>query len=232
MTTPVRVTVLLFARLRELAGTRSLLVELPVGAVANDAWAAVETACPTLRGSAGGVRVAVDEDYATWSAPLRDGAVVAFIPPVAGGADDAVHVRLTSDPLDARALEEMVRGDADGAVCTFTGVVRNHAEGASVDRLEYEAYPGMAEAEMRQVAEEALAASGAHAVAVEHRVGVLEVGEASVVVCASAAHRAQAFDACRRTIDLLKERVPIWKKEHGPEGATWVDDAARARGRS
>jgi molybdopterin synthase catalytic subunit len=172
--------------------------------------------------------VAVNEEYASWDRPVQAGDAVAFIPPVAGGAPEpAVHVRLTTDPLDSAAAEALVRTDADGAVCTFTGVVRNHAEGRAVDHLEYEAYPEMAEPQMRRVGEEALRRTGATAVVLWHRTGSLAIGEASVVVSASAPHRAEAFEACRYAIDTLKAEVPIWKKEHGDGGAVWVDETER-----
>lgn len=134
-------------------------------------------------------------------------------------------VSLTDGVIDARELEEFARGDGDGAVCTFTGVVRDHNEGRAVTRLEYEAYPAMAESEMRRIGTEVLAATGADGLAIAHRVGSLAVGEPSVVVTAAAAHRADAFAACRRAIDELKARVPIWKREHTADGAVWVADA-------
>lgn len=231
MPVALRVEVLLFARLRELARERSLQVEVPPGATARDAWSAAVDRAPALAGAEGSVRVAVNEGYAAWDTTLHDGDAVAFLPPVAGGMDDAVHILLTNHELDPRACEQLVRGDADGGVCTFIGVVRDHAEGRAVEAIEYEAYPEMAVAEMRRVGEEALAASQASSVALHHRLGRLEVGVASVVVTAAAPHRAQAFDCCRRAIDALKERVPIWKREIGEGGAVWVDDAARAAAR-
>jgi molybdopterin converting factor subunit 1 len=224
----MRVEVLLFGRLREVAKERSLRRELAAGATAADLWWALRSACPSLGEAATGIRVAVNETYCSWDTELNEGDVVAFIPPVAGGAADearvtAVYVAITEEALDARHLEKMVRGDADGAVCTFSGVVRNHHEGRVVDRLEYEAYAAMAEAEMRRIGEEALTRTGASAMALWHRIGQLGVGESSVVVSASAAHRAEAFEACRYAIDALKERAPIFKKEHGPAGELWVE---------
>lgn len=221
------VEVLLFANLRELAGQRTLAVDVPAGSRARDVWRAAIATVPRLDGADSGVRVAVNEVYASWDTAVSDGDAVAFIPPVAGGVDHRVHVRLTTDVLDARALESMVRTDADGAVCTFSGVVRDNAEGRAVTRLEYEAYPGMTEAELRRIGADALQRFAVTAIAIEHRTGTLEVGEASVVVCASAAHRAPAFDACRWAMDTLKVEAPIWKKEHGEGGAVWVDETAR-----
>ena len=230
MTVVPTVEVLLFARLREVAGTGSLTVELPVAATARAAWEAAVRCRPALAGGASALRVAVNERYATWETTLQSGDVVAFLPPVAGGSTADVHVLLTADRLDPRACEALVRTDADGAVCTFTGVVRDHVGGEAVTAIVYEAYAAMAEGEICRIAREVLAATGATAVAVHHRVGELAVGEASVVVSASAAHRAEAFDACRRTIDAVKERAPIWKHERRRGGAVWVGDGAAAPG--
>jgi molybdopterin synthase catalytic subunit len=223
------VEVLLFARLREVAGASSVRLSVPGGALAaRDVWHALCAAHPRLAGLDGGLRVAVNQSYAGWDSPVASGDVVAFIPPVAGGSGRAgVHCRLTTEPLDPRHLEELVRTDEDGAVCTFTGVVRNHAEGHAVTDMDYEAYPGMAEAEMERIARDALVRFGVTAVAAAHRLGHLAVGDASVVVSVSAHHRAAAFEACRFVMDTLKAEVPIWKKEHGPDGSEWVDERLR-----
>lgn len=223
----MRIEVLLFAHLRERAGRSSVQLEVADSAKACDAWEALVRTMPQLGGAERSVRVAVNQTYASWESPLSDGDSVAFIPPVAGGSGKNVHVRVTGDALDQRALEGRVRTDSDGAVCTFTGVVRDHAEGRAVSRLEYEAYPGMAESELRRIGEQALAQFAATAIAIEHRTGSLEVGEASVVVSVSAPHRAGAFEACRWAMDTLKAQAPIWKKEYGEGGAVWVDEAAR-----
>jgi molybdopterin converting factor subunit 1 len=229
----VAVEVLLFARLRELVGRSSVALSVPVaasspGLCARDVWSALTAAHPRLAGADSGLRVAVNQSYASWDSPVASGDVVAFIPPVAGGSGrPAVHVWLTADPLDPRAVESLVRTDEDGAICTFVGVVRNHAEGHPVTHMDYEAYPGMAEAEISRIAADAVQRFGATAVAAAHRLGRLGVGEASVVVSASAPHRAAAFDACRYTMDTLKAEAPIWKKEHGPNGAEWVDERLR-----
>lgn len=236
MAVALQVEVLLFARLRELAGASSLAVSVaPSGSdgasvTARDVWDAACAVHPRLAGSDGGLRVAVKQAYVSWDAPVRAGDTVAFIPPVAGGSgsgEPGIHVWLTAEPLDARAVEQLVRTDEDGAICTFTGVVRNHAEGKLVTHLDYEAYQGMAEERMRAIAADALVRFGATAVAAVHRIGTLGIGEASVVVAASAHHRAAAFEACRYTIDTLKADAPIWKKEHGPDGAVWVDETGR-----
>jgi molybdopterin synthase catalytic subunit len=235
MTVAVRVEVLLFARLRELAGTASMPLHVAASAdsagvvSARDVWNALCAAHPRLAGADAGLRVAVNESYASWSSTVGEDDTVAFIPPVAGGSGRGdVHVRITTSPLDPRAIEALVRTDEDGAVCTFTGVVRNHADGHRVTHLDYEAYQSMAEERLTAIATEALRRTGATAVAAFHRTGTLGIGEASVVVAASAHHRAAAFEACRYTIDTLKADAPIWKKEHGPGGAVWVDETQRA----
>jgi molybdopterin synthase catalytic subunit len=109
-----------------------------------------------------------------------------------------------------------------GGVATFLGVVRNHNEGRAVTLLEYEAYTPMAQKEMQRIAEEIEAELPGVRLAALHRVGALHVGDLAVVCAASAPHRGEAFTACQRLIDRIKERVPVWKREHGPEGPYWV----------
>lgn len=152
-----------------------------------------------------------------------------------GDRDASVRlVALRSEPLSARELLEAVRAPAAGAVVLFAGSVRDHNEGRPVLRLEYEAYASMAEKEMRAIAEEIAGAANGLRLAVVHRVGALEVGEDAVLCAASAPHREQAFEACRALIDRIKQRVPIWKREHGPDGPYWVgwEDARCGPGRS
>jgi molybdopterin synthase catalytic subunit len=132
-------------------------------------------------------------------------------------------IELTAEPLDVRRTEAAVAHPGAGAVCSFTGVVRDHNRGEAVTRLEYEAYGGMAEREMRRIADEIAERWPGTRVAMVHRTGQLEIGEASVLISVSAPHRADAFDACRHAIDRLKESVPIWKKEHASSGAVWLE---------
>lgn len=129
---------------------------------------------------------------------------------------------IRNEPL---ALDEVVRAvqaPSVGAVAVFSGTVRDHNDGKPVSLLEYEAYVAMAKKEMQRIAEELERESPGVRLAALHRVGALAVGDVAVVCAASAAHRGQAFDACRRFIDRIKERVPIWKREHGPDGPYWV----------
>lgn len=129
---------------------------------------------------------------------------------------------VVSEPIDAARVAAAVSRPDAGAIVTFLGTTRDHNDGRRVTRLEYEAYPEMAEAEMRRIGAAACERWPVAAVAIVHRVGVVPVGEASVVIAVAAAHRGPAFEACRFAIDRLKEVVPIWKKEHFEGGEVWI----------
>lgn len=173
--------------------------------------------------------VAVNEEYVRdGETAIREGDAVALIPPVSGGADRDMCPRflVTGDPLDREALRDLVRTDASGAIVLFEGIVRNHHTGHEVLRLEYEAYASMAEKQLETVAREVLAefeGREVHDLAAHHRTGMLEVGDVSLLVAVSAAHRRDAFEAALRAVDRIKETVPVWKKEYGPEGAVWQE---------
>ncbi len=175
--------------------------------------------------------IAVNEEYVRdGDTRIEAGDTVALIPPVSGGAGEAAeavpHFLVTPDPLDRDALRDLVCTDEAGAVVLFEGVVRNHHQGHPVLRLEYEAYPSMAEKQLAAVAREVLAEFAAREVydlAAHHRTGMIEIGEASLLVAVSAAHRRDAFEAALRAVDRIKETVPVWKKEYGPEGAVWQE---------
>ncbi len=150
---------------------------------------------------------------------------VAFIPPVSGGSDPTPWVstiRITRERLDVAMLEATVGDPAAGAICTFVGATRESNAGRKVIRLEYEAYEAMALSEITKIAEEAGRRWDIVRIAIAHRVGLVDVGEPSVAIAVSAAHRAEAFEACRFAIDRLKEIVPIWKKEHFEGGEVWI----------
>jgi molybdopterin synthase catalytic subunit len=129
---------------------------------------------------------------------------------------------LTDDPIDPRALVERVMRKSDGAYVLFEGVVRNHHEGKAVESIFYDAYRPMAEKEMETIVRAIEAELPQVAVAVVHRLGHLIVGDSSIAIVAASPHRAEAFAACRALIDRIKETVPIWKKERGPDGEEWV----------
>jgi molybdopterin converting factor subunit 1 len=213
----VRVTVRLFAALRERAGTGRRELELPEGALAGDVFAALEIGTePT------GLAYAVNQEYADRSVALKAGDEVALIPPVSGGAGAEPLVLLGPEPIDLARLIAHVAGPDAGAIATFTGTVRATARERDVLDLEYEAYPGMAEQEIARIARAVVADHGCLRSAVWHRTGVVAVGEASVAIAISSAHRAAAFAACEQAIDTLKVTVPIWKKERYADGEVWI----------
>ncbi len=219
----IQVTARLFARLREQAGTESADLDLDAGATVADAYAGLRRLHPALEADLSRIRPARNQEFCEWDTPVGAGDEVAFIPPVSGGAPAEVLFEITADPLDARRLEAAVAHPGAGAICTFTGVVRDNSRGQAVTHLEYEAYPEMAEAEMRKIAHEIAQHWPAARVAMAHRTGALEIGEASVVVSVSCPHRADAIAACKHGIDRLKEVVPIWKKEFAAGGEAWIE---------
>lgn len=208
----MKVAIRLFAGLRELAGMRATEIELPADSTAADVWAALG-----LGDEPAGLLIAVNKTYAARDTVLADGDEVALIPPVSGGA-----FRLSEQPLSLDDVVREVASDAAGAIATFTGTTRAHSRGREVVRLEYEAYEGMAEAEMERIAAELGEKHSLVAVAIHHRVGVVGVGETSVVIAVSSAHRADALAACAGAIDTLKGAVPLWKKEIYVGGEEWI----------
>lgn len=226
----MRIDVRLFASYREAAGVSRFDVELPDGAAVSDALAAIEGRYPRLA-AAGRILTARNREYVDAGAPLADGDELALIPPVSGGSggrEDLAaegRIRVTDTPLSLDAAVDAVRADAHGGIVVFMGTVRERNRGQRVTRLDYEAFPEMAEVTMREIAERLEAAHGAR-LAMHHRVGELAVGETAVIVAAGAAHRDAAFAAARAAIDELKTVVPIWKKEHTEDGAVWIDDHA------
>jgi molybdopterin converting factor subunit 1 len=218
--------VLYFAHVRERTGLSSERLECPTGATVADVVRLLVARHPSLESLIPAVRVAVNGEFAAADATVPDGAELVLIPPVAGGAGTP-RAALTHAPLTDETmlqLTALVSGPAHGAVVTFSGTVRNHARGRQVTRLFYEAYERMALAQLEAVAAEVEGAISGVRIAVHHRLGMLEIGDVAVMIAASSAHRAEAFDACRRTIDRLKEQVPIWKREIGPDGEEWVSD--------
>jgi MoaE-MoaD fusion protein len=224
MPVAIAVRARLFARLREQAGTDAESVELPVGSTVADVYETMQRLHPGLETDRHSVRAALNQEFVEWNAAVADGDEVAFIPPVSGGAHGVgVLFELTPRPLDARRMETAVAHKGAGAICTFTGVVRDSSRGRSVTHLEYEAYEEMATAQMRKIADEIAERWPEARVAMAHRTGRLEIGEPSVVVSVSCPHRAEAIAACKWGIDRLKESVPIWKKEHAGDGTYWIE---------
>ena len=208
----MKVAVRLFAALRERAGTREAALELKEGASVDDVWPALG-----LGDEPAGLVYAVNRAYVERGTLLADGDEVALIPPVSGGA-----FVLSDAPLSLERAADEVASDGAGAIATFVGTTRARSRGRDVIRLEYEAYEGMAEAEMERIASVLRDRHDVIDVAIHHRVGPVEIGETSVVIAVSAAHRAAAFDACREAIDTLKQTVPLWKKELYVGGEEWI----------
>jgi MoaE-MoaD fusion protein len=214
----------LFATLRERAGTADLNREFSDGVSVGEIWHALTREFPALAGQDEALSFAVNQEYVKPDFRPGDGDEVAFIPPVSGGITDDVvgSVRIVRSRIDVAALEAAVADPGAGAIAAFVGMTRNENSGRRVLRLEYEAYEPMALSEMRKLAAEAGRRWKITRAAITHRIGVVEIGEASVAIAVSAPHRAEAFAACRFLIDRIKEIVPIWKKEHFEGGEIWV----------
>jgi molybdopterin synthase catalytic subunit/molybdopterin converting factor small subunit len=208
----MNVTVRLFAGLRERAGRGQLELELERGSCVSDVWPALE-----LGELPNGLLFAINRQYAPPTAKLEDGDEVALIPPVSGGA-----FRLTEKPIDPSAVIAEVASDHAGGIASFIGTVRIESRGRTVRHLEYEAYSGMAENVMSEIAEGIKRTYDLSEVAISHRTGRVEIGELSVVIAVSAPHRADALAACKEAIDRLKETVPLWKKEVYEGGEEWI----------
>ena len=202
----------LFAALRERAGSRSVELELLDGAVVGDVWNELG-----LGDEPDGLLYAVNRDYAEKGAKLSPDDEVAVIPPVSGG-----DFRLSETPLSIEGAVSEVRSDDAGAIATFVGTTRARSRGREVLHLEYEAYEGMAEQVMAELAESLKERHDLCEVAIHHRIGRVDIGETSVVIAVSAPHRAAALTACHEAIDELKLTVPLWKKELYEGGEEWI----------
>jgi MoaE-MoaD fusion protein len=208
----MKVTVRLFAGLRERAGFGERTLELPDGAAVGDVWTALE-----LGDEPAGLLFARNREYAPRESRLEDADEVALIPPVSGGA-----FRLSAEPLDLGAVVAEVADDRAGAVATFLGTTRVESRGRRVLHLDYEAYEGMAEQVMADVAAQLRGRYDLIEIAMHHRVGRVGIGETSVAIAVSAAHRHDALAACHEAIDALKQLVPLWKKEVYEGGEEWI----------
>lgn len=214
----MRVHIRLFAGLRERAGADGLDLELPDGARVSDALRAVGWLTDGVP-----VVMAVNLEYADEDTELVADDELALIPPVSGGATALIHARVTAEPLSLDAVVERVRDPRAGAVVTFSGVTRD------VSQLDYEAYAEMAQRRIAAIVAEAAERHGLCAAAAEHRTGTVVRSEASVVVAASAPHRAEAFAGAREIIDRIKAEAPIWKREEGDWVAGQTPGSPRPR---
>lgn len=224
----MRVRLLSFGPLRASLPEGGAVRELPLGARVVELLDGL-TADGTLKAEAlRSAAIAVNQEYAKRDQALADGDEVAILPPVSGGSDDEVSERkptvyLTHDAIDVKTVTAGLVDGPDGAVVIFDGVVRDNTRGRKTLYLDYEAYEEMALKQMHLLREEAIEHYGARDAAIVHRLGRIGIGESSVIIAVTSAHRAQAFAACRFVIDTLKKTVPIWKKEQFADGAVWAD---------
>ena len=204
------VKVKLFAGLRERAGWSER--DFDDITHVEDVWPAL-----SLGPEPAGLLYAVNKEYVERGHELSEGDEVAVIPPVSGGS-----FRLSTDPLSLDAVVDEVRSDRAGAIATFVGTTRVESRGRTVEHLDYEAYEGMAEQVMAEIADELKQRYDLCDIAIHHRTGRVEIGDASVVIAISAPHRQDALAACKDAIDTLKTKVPLWKKEVYEGGEEWI----------
>ena len=230
----MRVRVLFFGILKDLAGKSSDVPELADSASVADVLAHYARQMPQLKGSLSSLAVAVNQQYAGPETRLKADDEIALLPPVSGGSEKTSeesggetrtrrHASIVRFKIDTQQVLNNLKRSEDGAALVFEGVVRNHTRGRKTLYLDYEAYEDMALQQMEELAEQSLKQFQIRDVALVHRLGRLEIGETSVLVAVASAHRAAAFDACRWLIDTLKRIVPIWKKEYFEDGAMWAD---------
>jgi len=199
-------------------------LDLPEGGTVETAWSAVVDRHPALAQYRPYTLFAVGHDYVEPDHPLKAGDELSLFPPVSGGSGEAADLyAVVEHPLSPDDIATRVDEPGAGGIVIFSGVVRNETGGRPVKFLEYEAHTAMAEAKLREIGA-ALRGRwpGVKRVAMLHRIGRLEIGESSVLIAVSAAHRGDAFEACRYAIDTLKRIVPVWKKEYFEDGEVWV----------
>ena len=217
--------VLFFGQLKEIVGAAEQNFTASEGMCLEDLYASYAQKFPRLAEFRGSVAAAINQEYASWNTKPRAGDEVAFLPPVSGGVatpfEDILQIVRTR--IATGQIVALLKAAEDGAVAVFEGIVRNHSRGKSTLYLEYEAYEAMALSKMREIAANMHTEFAIDRLAMVHRLGRLEIGETSVLVAVSSAHRAAAFDACRYGIDTLKRIVPIWKKEYFSDGAVWSE---------
>ena len=231
----MRVRVLFFGVLKDLAGKSSDWLDLPEGASVRDVLTSYASRIPRLQESLASLALAVNQQYAGPDTKLKPGDEVALLPPVSGGSPESGetparppagrrrYASIVREIIDTQRIVDGLKRGEDGAALVFEGIVRNQTRERKTLYLDYEAYEEMALDQMESLASRALQQFQVRDVAIVHRLGRLEIGETSVLIAVASAHRAAAFDACRWLIDTLKRTVPIWKKEHFEDGAVWAD---------
>jgi MoaE-MoaD fusion protein len=220
----MNVEVFLFARLRELVGHNRVLVQRQELLTVRDVWDGLRAQYPQVEGFGKSLLVSVNQEFAGWDTPVKEGDELAFFPPVSGGDQIVKHViRIIRSPIQIEPLVNELRQPEDGGVVVFDGIVRNHSQGRKTLYLEYEGYEPMALKKMEEIEASARSRWPVNRIGIVHRLGRLEIGESSVVIVVTSAHRRAAFEACQYVIDTLKKTVPIWKKEFFADGEVWVE---------
>jgi molybdopterin synthase catalytic subunit len=233
----MHIKVLFFGLLKDVCGRTEEAITVPEGSTAGTVFDYYSAAFPRLRELASSIVLARNHEFASPAEPLTEGDEIALLPPVSGGSGteaDAAPAREIRDPeghlfglthqkIDPRAIEAELLQGSDGALVTFQGVVRNNTRGRQTLRLEYECYEEMALRTMATIGRRIASEFAISRIALVHRLGTMEIGEASVVVVATAPHRKPAFDAALEGINRLKRTVPVWKKEFFADGEVWVE---------
>jgi MoaE-MoaD fusion protein len=223
----MQIRVLFFGVLKDLVGRSSDTLELPDGARLQTVLSHYACQAPRFAAMLPSLAVSVNQEYSRADCALRPGDEVALLPPVSGGSDTSPanrgQARIVREPIVAQTELDRLKLPEDGAAVIFDGVVRNNTRGRRTLYLDYEAYEAMALKQMEALADGARSQFAIQNVAIVHRLGRLEIGETSVLIVVTSAHRGPAFDACRWIIDTLKKTVPIWKKEYFEDGAVWAD---------
>ena len=230
--TPVRVKVLFFGMLRDIVGRAEEQIEVEDGARLEAVFERYAGQFPRLRDLASSIVLASNHQFCDRSSPVNEGDEIAFLPPVSGGSGRYVHeisapeghfFALTREPILTAAIAAgLLRGE-DGAVVNFEGVVRNNTKGRATKFLDYECYEPMAVKTMAEIGREIARSFAIGRIAMVHRLGRMQIGEASVAVIVTAPHRKPAFEAALEGINRLKRLVPIWKKEYFADGEVWVE---------
>lgn len=229
----MRVKVLFFGLLKDVLGRTEDSLELTEGTVLGEVFDHYAEGAPRLKQMAGSIVLARNQEFAGRATPVADGDEVAFLPPVSGGSGEGYaheildatghFFALTRHPINTRAMVERLQCGEDGAVIMFEGVVRNNTKGRATKYLDYECYEGLALKTMAQIGREIASRHAISRIAMVHRLGRMEIGEASVAIVVTSPHRKPAFDAALEGINRLKRLVPVWKKEYFVDGEVWVE---------
>jgi molybdopterin converting factor subunit 1 len=233
MTAKVHIRVLFFGVIRDVTGLREDSLTLPSGGNVASVFEHYAARFPQLRDMASSIVLALNQEFSSPAAPVAEGDEVAFLPPVSGGSARFTHeihdapsgnfYALTRETIDTAALARRILRGEDGAIVNFEGVARNNTKGRMTRFLEYECYEAMAIKTMAQIGQDIAQNSSIGRIAMVHRLGRMEIGEASVAVIVTSPHRKAAFDAALEGINRLKRLVPVWKKEYFVDGEVWVE---------